>query len=92
MLTLWLSDGGRPSGVQPAKIEVYLEQQLIGTATVGRGFRPYEFAIAPQLAERAAAAGAAQIRIVSTVWSPAQALGTGDTRQLGVMVDRVQVR
>jgi hypothetical protein len=92
ILTLWLSDGGRPSGVQPAKIEVYLEQQLIGTATVGRGFRPYEFAIAPALAERAAAADAAHIRIVSNVWSPAQALGTGDTRQLGVMVDRVQVR
>jgi len=92
MVTLWLSDGGRPAGVDPAKIEVYLEQELIGTAAVGTGFRPYEFAIPPALAERAAAADAAQIRIVSNVWSPAQALGTGDTRQLGVMVDRVQVR
>ena len=91
-LTLWMSDGGRPPSAEPARVEIYLQDQLIGSATIGRGFRPYEFAIPVELASLAAAADVARVRIVSTVWSPDDAFGNGDTRQLGVMLDRMQVR
>jgi hypothetical protein len=60
---------------------------------VGAGFEPYVFAIPAELAAAAAVAVLpATLRLESTTWSPAGAAGTGDTRQLGVMLDTVTVR
>ena len=42
---------------------------------------------------RVASAGdPVRLKIATPVWNPSRALGTGDDRDLGVMVDRVAVR
>ena len=91
-VTLWMSDGGRPPAVEPARVTVYLDEQPLGTVTVTTGFHPYEFQVPPPLAASAAAADSARLRLVSNPWTPRDVLGNGDARDLGVMVDRVQVR
>lgn len=92
-VTIWMNDGGRPPTVGPADVSVYLHGQLLGTARVRRGFLPYKFAISPDLATRAAAAGdPVELKLVTPTWNPRRALGTPDDRDVGVMVDRVAVR
>ena len=91
VITLWMSDGGRPPSATAATVSVYLEDRLLGTTTVSTGFRPYQFSIPPDLATKMAA-DAARLRLVSSVWTPRKTLGTGDDRELGVMVDRVRIR
>jgi hypothetical protein len=92
-LVLDMSSGGRPEAAPPAEISVYLDEQLLGSARVGNGFRPYTFAIPEHLAAAAAAAAEpVRIRLVTPVWNPRQVLGSPDGRELGVMLDRVQVR
>lgn len=92
-VTIWMNDGGRPPTVGPADVNVYLYGQLLGTARVQRGFLPYTFAIPPDLARRAAAAGdPVELRLVTPTWNPRRAFGTPDDRDVGVMVDRVAVR
>ena len=92
-LTLWMNDGGRPPGVPPAHIRVYLDDEFTGETDVGRGFQPYSFMIPP---EAARAAGARDepvlMRIESTLWNPRAALGVPDDRDVGVMVDRIEAR
>ena len=90
-VTIWMNDGGRPPSVAPAQVEVHLEDVLLGTATVSTGFKSHSFSIPADLAVRAAAADPPRLKLVTNLWNPHQALGTGDTRDLGVMVDRVQV-
>lgn len=88
-----MSSGGRPETAPPAEVAVYLNDELLGTAHVGDGFRPYAFAIPPPLGRAAAESEEpARLRLVTEVWSPRQVLGSPDDRELGVMVDRVQVR
>jgi hypothetical protein len=60
---------------------------------VGNGFQPYSLPIPASLAERISKLDApARLRLVTPVWNPHQVLGSPDDRELGVMVDRVQVR
>jgi dolichyl-phosphate-mannose-protein mannosyltransferase len=90
---LTMSNGGRPPGPPPADVSVYLNERLLGTARVDDGFRPYSFAVPAALAEAAAASDTpARLTIRTPAWNPHHVLGTGDSRELGVMVDRVQVR
>jgi hypothetical protein len=92
-VTLWLSDGGRPPLSGVAYVEIFLGEERLGAATVTTGFRPYSFSIPAVLA--AASFGneePARLRLVTEPWKPSRALGTNDTRDLGVMVDRVEVR
>jgi hypothetical protein len=92
-ITLWLNDGGRPPAAGPARITVFLQGQMLGSALIERGFRPYAFAIPGDLAARAAASDdPAELRLVTSTWNPHQVLGTSDDRNVGVMVDRVAVR
>jgi hypothetical protein len=92
-LTLTMADGGRPAAAQPADVEVFLHNQQLGSVRVAGPFRPYTFAIPAELAERAAGANApAELRLVTKTWKPSSVLGTGDDRELGVMVDRVIVK
>jgi hypothetical protein len=92
-VTLWLNDGGRPPAAGPARITVFLQGQMLGSAVVEGGFRPYAFAIPPDLAARAAASDdPAELRLVTSTWNPHNVLGTSDDRNVGVMVDRVAVR
>ena len=91
-LTIWMDDGGRPAAAPPAEVSVYLAQRLLGTVQVTGGWRAYELAIPPDVAEAASRDDTAQIRLITPLWNPARVLGTGDDRDLGVMVDRVTVK
>jgi Dolichyl-phosphate-mannose-protein mannosyltransferase len=88
-----MSSGGRPEAAPPAEVSVFLDERPLGTARVGNGFAPYAFRIPPEIAEQAARADQpARLRLVTPVWNPHEVIGSADDRELGVMVDRVQVR
>jgi len=92
-VTVWMSTGGRPSSQAPPRVEVSLQEHVLGTATPVDDVRPYTFDIPPD----AAAAAAAQdepvrLRLRVPTWTPSAALGGSDTRELGVMVTRVEAR
>ena len=92
-LVLVMSSGGRPEAAPPADVEVYLNDRLLGTVRVGNGFRPYSLGIPEGVAAAAVQSDdPARLRLVTPVWNPHEVLGVSDDRQLGVMVDRVQVR
>ncbi len=92
-VTLVMSDGGRPPAAPLADVEVFLHNQLLGRIEVEGNFRPYTLTIPPDLASRAAAAtDPVELRLMTTQWNPARVLGTGDDRELGVMLDRVTIK
>ena len=92
-LVVVMSSGGRPDAAPPADVEIYLNERLLGTVRVGNGFRPYSLGIPEDVAAAAAQSEEpARLRLVTPVWNPHDVLGSTDDRQLGVMVDRVQVR
>ena len=92
-VTLWMHDGGRPAAAPAPQVSVFLADELLGTVRVGSGFQPYALQVPPALATRAAATGEpVQLRLQTVVWNPHRILGTGDDRDLGVMVDRVTVK
>ncbi len=92
-VTLVMSDGGRPTAAPLADVDVFLHNQLLGRIEVEGNFRPYTLAIPADLASRAAAAtDPVELRLVTTQWNPARVLGTGDDRELGVMLDRVTIK
>jgi hypothetical protein len=91
-LALTLS-GGRPRGVPPPRVTVYLEGQELSSVEVTNEFRDYVFPIpattASSLARREEGV---QVQIQSSTWMPRAILGGSDTRALGVMVDRAEIR
>jgi hypothetical protein len=92
-LTLWLNDGGRPPGLGPAHLLVYLDDELIGETDVKRGFLPYSFDVPRAIAAAASTRDEPVLmRLEGNVWNPRVALGANDDRDVGVMVDRVEVR
>jgi hypothetical protein len=87
-----MSNGGRPRTAAPATVEVAFGEQVIGTATVDDGVRPYTFRIPSDLAAGAAVAtDPVRLRLQVPTWNPAQQLGVNDNRDLGVMVTRVEM-
>jgi len=84
---------GRPAGAPIPTVSVSLDGQRLGTAEPTREFREYAFpipgAVASELARRA---DPAEIRIDSSTWTPRDVVGGTDTRELGVMVDRAEIR
>lgn len=89
-LTIWMSGAGRPPNAPPAEVEFSLEGRSIGAVTAGRGVEPYTFPIPPDLAAAMAASpDAAQLRITTRTWNPRLLIGAADTRNLGVMLDRM---
>jgi hypothetical protein len=92
-LELVLSDGSRPGKVPPAKVQVLLNDQPLGEVQVTPEFRRYTLAIPADVAAAASKNdGPARLTLVTNVWRPKDVLGTADDRDLGVMVDRVDVR
>lgn len=92
-LTLVMGDGGRPPAAPPATVEVFLAGERLGRIAVDGPFRPYTLAIPADLARKAAtAAEPVELRLVTTLWNPAEVLGTQDDRELGVMLDRVTIK
>lgn len=92
-VTIWMGDGGRPAGLGPVRARVSLDDRLLGEATLTGAVEPYTFAIPPEVAARAASRDApARLAIAAPTWRPREALGVPDDRELGVLVDRVEVR
>jgi 4-amino-4-deoxy-L-arabinose transferase-like glycosyltransferase len=92
-LTLWMSHGGRPAGVDPAIVEVAIDDEAIGSAVATDTVRPHSFALPPDLVARLSTRqDPVRLRLRAPTWSPAVVLGAPDTRNLGVMVTRVQVQ
>ncbi len=88
-----MHDGGRPAAAPPAQVQVFFGETPIGTIDVAKGFKTYELPLPPD-AVRAAAGqdDPVQLRLLSTTWTPKSLLGGTDDRQLGVMIDKVEIR
>ena len=93
-ITLHMSNGGRPEAAGVAEVRITLNDEPLGSITVPDDrFRPYAVTIPPELAQAVAAGeGAAELQIETVPWVPLQVLGIPDQRELGVMLDRVEVR
>ncbi len=92
-IIVWMSNGGRPPQAPVPTVEVAFDGQVLGTATPVDEVRPYTFALPPELAARAAAArDPARLRLRVPTWNPSALLGLTDTRDLGVIVTRVEAR
>ena len=75
------------------RVDVSMNDRPLGRLDVGREFRPYTLAIPGDLAAAAAAAETPpRLKLVTNTWRPQAVLGVNDDRDLGVMVDRVEVR
>jgi hypothetical protein len=91
-LVIWMENGGRPPQATPAEMEVFLGTTSLGKVVIGRERKPYVFEIPPALAaEAGASVDSVTVRLVSTTWNPRALTGVDDNRDLGVMVDRVEV-
>ena len=91
-LSIMMENGGRPPGLPPATVQVLLNDRALGQVTVGTARQAYSFAIPRDLAAAAAKTDeAALLKLVSSTWNPRAALGANDDRDLGVMVDRIEV-
>jgi hypothetical protein len=92
-LVLWMDSGNRPSEAGPATVEAFMDEASLGKVTVGVGAQPYAFEIPVALAADASRnIGAATIRLISSTFSPRALTGADDDRELGVKVDRVELR
>jgi 4-amino-4-deoxy-L-arabinose transferase-like glycosyltransferase len=90
---LTIHDGGRPPQAPRPTVELFLDDVRIGAFAVSAGFTTYRVALPPDLVAAAAAREEpARLRLLlSSTWNPRALLGTSDDRDLGVMVDRVEV-
>ena len=94
LLTLWMGNGGRPASAGAAQVDLFLNDSALGSVTVGPELDPYRFAIPAELAAAIARSeDAAQLQIVTRTWNPSPiSRAAGDDRDLGVMVDRIEIR
>jgi len=92
-VTVWASDGGRPASEEPAYIAVSINDVKLGHALVTTGFLPYTFVIPPNVAEDLGKSTTQiPLLIEGNTWNPSKTLSTTDDRELGVMIDRVEIR
>jgi dolichyl-phosphate-mannose-protein mannosyltransferase len=92
-VVLVMHDGGRPTSAPPPRVELFFGGVAIGTIDVQPGFRTYTLPLPVSAVEDAARTDEpAQLRLVSSVWNPRQILNLPDDRDLGVMIDRIEVR
>jgi hypothetical protein len=87
-IVLWMQNGGRSPKAAPARIEVFLGDHAIGSAVIGSRLEPYSFSIR----DRDMRADTTTVRLVTDTWNPRETTGAADDRDLGVMIDRVEVR
>jgi len=92
-LVLWMDNGGRPAKAPPAEVEISIGETTLGRVTVGAGMAPYTVPIPQDIAAAAAASpDSVIVRLRTLTWRPREVLKVGDDRELGVMVDRVEIR
>ena len=79
-VVLTMSAGGRPAAAEPASVEVYFNETLVGRVAVTEGFREYRLAL-PEDAVRQAATSSdpSQLRLLTNTWSPQDFGGGADT-------------
>jgi hypothetical protein len=91
-LVMWMDDGGRPAAAAPATVELSIGEASLGSVVVRGGIQPYRFAIPPaMIAAISGSRDAVTVRIRTATWRPRDVLQVGDERDLGVMVDRVEL-
>lgn len=91
-VTLVMHDGGRPVAAPDAFVDVFFNETPLGRIRVTTGFQTYRLALPADAVRKAAESDdPAQMRLVSTTWSPRDFLGGTDGRALGVMIDRVEI-
>jgi len=85
--------GGRPRGAPPPRVTVYIEGEELSSVELTNEFREYVFPIpASTVSGLAQRQDGVQIRIHSSTWIPRTILGGSDTRALGVMIDKAEIR
>ena len=85
--------GGRPRGVPPPRVTVSIDGEELSSAELTNEFRDYVFPIPPETVSAfAQRSDGVQIRIQSSTWIPRTTLGGSDTRALGVMIDKAEIR
>jgi hypothetical protein len=87
-LVLWMHNGGRPATAAPARVEVFLGDRSLGAVVVGPQLEPYTFSIR----DGDTNADSTTIRLVTDTWNPRELTGADDGRNLGVILDRVEIR
>lgn len=92
-LTLHMGYGERPARTGPAVAHLFLNERPLSTVPVTtRDFEPYVVPIPPDLARDVAARPESELRIETAPWVPRDVLDSADSRELGVMLDRVEIR
>ncbi|CAN5772161.1 hypothetical protein BH18ACI5_BH18ACI5_11910 [soil metagenome] len=92
-LVLTIADGVRSPAAAPARMDVFLHNQQIGSMVVSGPFRAYQLNIPADLAARAAAAkDHVELKLITATWNPARVAGSPDERDLGIMLDRVTIK
>jgi hypothetical protein len=92
-VTVWLGHGGRPVSAPPPVVELAFANVEIGTAVPRNTPEPFTFELPREVVREAAATGdPVSLRLRVSTWNPHELLGRPDTRELGVMVTRVEVR
>jgi hypothetical protein len=92
-IVVWMGDGGRPAQAPPATVTLTVGDREIGSAVASGKIAPHAFSLPADVVQTAAAA-AEPLRVTLRVptWNPHDLLGVNDTRDLGVMVTRVDVK
>jgi hypothetical protein len=92
-ISVWMGTGGRPPQAAPADVEIAIDEDVLGTVRVEQPLAKYTVPLPAAVAARAAASDdPARLRLRVTPWVPSELVGGSDTRSLGVMVTRVEVR
>ena len=76
----------RPAAAPPAQATVYVGERLLGTVDVAAGFDEYAFPLPSDAGQPGTV-----LRLESNTFRP-QDYGIADSRDLGVLVDRVEIR
>ena len=91
-LVLWMDDGGRPAAAGPATVELQIGETALGRVVVRGSIQPYRFPVPPDVAQAISSSrDALTVRVRTATWRPRDVLKVGDDRELGVMVDRVEL-
>ena len=93
-LTLWMGKGVRPPGAPEARVSVYVEGQLAGTADVASPEpQPFAFSLPLDAVGRASQRdGFVVVRLETPTWNPARTIRSQDDRELGVILTAVELR
>ncbi len=79
----------RPAGVEPAKVSLYLNELLLDRFDLGNEFKTLTIVVPPD-SITGPQAKTACLRLETNTWIPAEA-GLGDVRELGVILDRIEL-